>query len=1061
MTTTAVSAQPQTVVATPLSSASAVTDAAAVGGGGDPALSANGIIVAVSLLVVILVMMANLISVCGALASLSTFYALVGIISVTELFAGVSNSGMLSIGVLFVIVQPLASLPLLKSGAAWLLRPAEQSPPPPAVDGVSAPQVRLSFDERYPFFRPLFKMTIVTWLASPFFPNVPHTALMTPIVADACRKQNLNPGLLLMPMTFCLAVSNWTPLGSASNLIMTGLMEANGLRPLGFFEMFWTNGIASFFLLAYFVVTPPFFFPTGLDSGGVGSQGQGAAGFSGPQGGQLKSTSLVLHIPKGSVVHGQTISHVLTLVPKDVRDQLLIVQVIRPLTGEIIVQPTTEYILEAGDEIVVHGVIKSVRLFRALLRLWWVGVAADDDDEAIDVEDVAGPHQNFYSSGGGESLADVLKSLHDGNSAASRSSSTRRTVTPPTVVITTRDYSRRAAGEASSTAADDATVLRPVTLSSATSVAAEQAAVVETRKDPFLTPAASGTDLFSQTENAHHHYVPPRHRRTQSGGDHRRSSIRGRSDSFVSRRSTENLDVLGEGSTGAVAPRRPLLPQPRDRSQTPPLRARSLTPRESDSAIVVAKAVVGSTAASGGSAAADFSASPPGVSLRQDERDSSAGGLLPPPQSGLAALPAMTIATDEEDVDSALHNLSFDLTDLKGVKCIAASNKRPAVFVSLTLSTVNPCLHTIVKDAEFAAFYRVAVVGVWSEGEIVAGLDMLHHQLEAGDTVLVRVKPSRLKSLMSAVNGSGDFYLVQIEEDYVLSETYRREYIHVPGWLACIGSEDKNLDDGDAGAQLPDTDTAGEKSRSSGGRTGSASRRQTAPSEVPTTMTSSAAVVYHVPLTSIISSSAKMRKWRYIRLPTWWKNISLVVFLLVLLAAMFGASLPLVAMIGVIVQVCLGTFTVKEAISYVDWNVYISGSFSFGVGAAMKSSGLAAWMGHRLLDLNVTGFALILLLHMFTGLVANVVSDRGSIQVMLPVAMTIFAALGKDLTPACVTITCASVGAFLTPYGLTPSLIIHTPGRYRPIDFLLFGWPLFVGYAVLSSIATCTYYNFW
>jgi di/tricarboxylate transporter len=200
---------------------------------------------------------------------------------------------------------------------------------------------------------------------------------------------------------------------------------------------------------------------------------------------------------------------------------------------------------------------------------------------------------------------------------------------------------------------------------------------------------------------------------------------------------------------------------------------------------------------------------------------------------------------------------------------------------------------------------------------------------------------------------------------------------------------------------------------------------------------------------------------KYFKLWAWYPNLSLLVFAGVVAAAMAELSLPICAAVGVFALVALGLITVRQAISFVDWNVYVTGAFAFGIGSAMTESGLANVVGKLLVDAKVTGFAVLLLLAVLTSLMANVVSNRGAIQVMYPIVVALFTANGWDIVPGAVIIANAAMGGFLTPYGLSPSLIIAGPGQYRAVHFLKFGTPLLILYSVLSAAATSLVYGFW
>lgn len=67
--------------------------------------------------------------------------------------------------------------------------------------------------------------------------NTPIVALMIPYVYNWSRKRNLSPSRFLMPLSFAATLGGTiTVIGTSTNLVLNGLLEANGYPPLGFFD---------------------------------------------------------------------------------------------------------------------------------------------------------------------------------------------------------------------------------------------------------------------------------------------------------------------------------------------------------------------------------------------------------------------------------------------------------------------------------------------------------------------------------------------------------------------------------------------------------------------------------------------------------------------------------------------------------------------------------------------------------------------------------------------------------------------------------------------------------
>lgn len=199
----------------------------------------------------------------------------------------------------------------------------------------------------------------------------------------------------------------------------------------------------------------------------------------------------------------------------------------------------------------------------------------------------------------------------------------------------------------------------------------------------------------------------------------------------------------------------------------------------------------------------------------------------------------------------------------------------------------------------------------------------------------------------------------------------------------------------------------------------------------------------------------------FVRLPEWWPNMTLVVFCGVVAVAIVGVELSFCAIVGACAMVLLHIVTVKEAIHHIEWSVYLTSAFSFGLGAAMTQSKLALVIGEKIIAAEITGFPLVLLLATLTSILSNVITNRGAVQVLLPISVAIFKAVGADPIIAGVIVSNSAACALITPYGGTVGLIVQPAGKYVALDFVKFGGPLTVLYLIVQSLFVCIVYNFW
>lgn len=138
----------------------------------------------------------------------------IGVIDISQAFAGFSNPGPITVAALYVLAA--------------------------AVDktGALGPLMRRTLGERGVIRRPLLRLLGPTVAASAFLNNTPIVAMLTPQVAAWAERRRLSPSKFLMPLSFAAILGGViTVIGTSTNLVVSGQMDALGLRPIGFFEI--------------------------------------------------------------------------------------------------------------------------------------------------------------------------------------------------------------------------------------------------------------------------------------------------------------------------------------------------------------------------------------------------------------------------------------------------------------------------------------------------------------------------------------------------------------------------------------------------------------------------------------------------------------------------------------------------------------------------------------------------------------------------------------------------------------------------------------------------------
>jgi len=155
--------------------------------------------------------------------------ALAGIITPEQALAGFSNEGMLTVAALFVVAAGMRETGALEVLGSRVLGRARTA-------GAA-----------------LVRMALSVNVLSAFLNNTPIVAMMIPVITTWCRKNQVAPSRLLIPLShFTVLGGMCTLIGTSTNLVTNGLMiQAHkaatdpafkaGLAPMGLFEVSWVG----------------------------------------------------------------------------------------------------------------------------------------------------------------------------------------------------------------------------------------------------------------------------------------------------------------------------------------------------------------------------------------------------------------------------------------------------------------------------------------------------------------------------------------------------------------------------------------------------------------------------------------------------------------------------------------------------------------------------------------------------------------------------------------------------------------------------------------------------
>lgn len=137
-----------------------------------------------------------------------------GVVSPGEALAGFSNPAPFTVAALYILARAVD-----KTGALQ-----------PIVSGLmgDARGERLI----------LTRLLVPTAAASAFLSNTPIVAMLTPQIQDWADRHQRSPSRYLMPLSFATILGGMcTVIGTSTNLVVSGLLEEEGVAPLGLFEL--------------------------------------------------------------------------------------------------------------------------------------------------------------------------------------------------------------------------------------------------------------------------------------------------------------------------------------------------------------------------------------------------------------------------------------------------------------------------------------------------------------------------------------------------------------------------------------------------------------------------------------------------------------------------------------------------------------------------------------------------------------------------------------------------------------------------------------------------------
>jgi di/tricarboxylate transporter len=186
-----------------------------------------------------------------------------------------------------------------------------------------------------------------------------------------------------------------------------------------------------------------------------------------------------------------------------------------------------------------------------------------------------------------------------------------------------------------------------------------------------------------------------------------------------------------------------------------------------------------------------------------------------------------------------------------------------------------------------------------------------------------------------------------------------------------------------------------------------------------------------------------------------------IVLAVVGLAALGVLDVLVAALAGVVVMIFAGVIEPGEIYDAVEWDVIFLLAGLIPLGIAFEETGAAALIGALVAAsaAYLPPIGVLWVFYVITALVTALVSNSGSVVLMIPVAVATAGHVGANPFAFVLAVTFAASADFVTPIGYQTNLLVYGPGGYRFTDYFRVGAPLQVLLSVVTVLGIALFWG--
>lgn len=179
-----------------------------------------------------------------------------------------------------------------------------------------------------------------------------------------------------------------------------------------------------------------------------------------------------------------------------------------------------------------------------------------------------------------------------------------------------------------------------------------------------------------------------------------------------------------------------------------------------------------------------------------------------------------------------------------------------------------------------------------------------------------------------------------------------------------------------------------------------------------------------------------------------WLTIAIVALMVITVVTQL-LSLATASLGAAVLLILSGCLSVERAYRSVDASILVVIGGMLPLATALEQTGLASTMADLIQGLQMGPFVTMIVVYAATVLLTQVISNTVTGVLVLPVALSVAAAVGGPLQAYAITIIVGVTTSYLTPLTHGSNLMIWEPGGYEMRHYVLNNGPIFV----LQSVA--------